>query len=103
MFPGMYQSSIPLAEQPPVPTSQAAADALYSQPLPDRDEFENFFDDALDEFSMHGQVKELHTVQNRGEHLLGNVYVQYADEAQADAAMNAIKGENELHQMLPID
>lgn len=40
-------------------------------------EFEEFFNDILSEFQKFGKVIQLKACCNAGQHLRGNVYVQY--------------------------
>ena len=44
------------------------------------------------ELAKYGEVEELHVCDNIGEHLLGNVYVKFYDEQDADKAMRGLNG-----------
>jgi splicing factor U2AF subunit len=54
--------------------------------------FEDFYEDAYVEFSKSGEVLELNVCDNVAEHLLGNVYIRFSNEEQAQNAMNTLKG-----------
>lgn len=61
------------------------------RPLEDPQEhFEIFWEDLFDELSKYGYVEEINVVQNMGDHMFGNVYVRYAEEEDAEKAVQAI-------------
>eukprot|EP01059_Diplonema_ambulator_P006381 TRINITY_DN16109_c0_g12_i1.p1 TRINITY_DN16109_c0_g12~~TRINITY_DN16109_c0_g12_i1.p1 ORF type:complete len:287 (+),score=88.29 TRINITY_DN16109_c0_g12_i1:65-862(+) len=57
-----------------------------------RDHFEEFYEDTFEELMKHGEIKELNVVDNVCEHLLGNVYVKFATEEDAEHAHNNLVG-----------
>jgi len=57
-----------------------------------RDHFEDFYEDAFEELSKFGEIEELNVCDNVNEHLLGNVYVKYAIEDDAEKALKALQG-----------
>lgn len=56
------------------------------------EDFEDFYIDVFDEFSKYGYVEELHICDNVSDHMVGNVYVQFANEEDAMRAMQALTG-----------
>lgn len=66
-----------------------------SMPLNERTvlrSFEDFYEDVWIEMSAHGEVDEIAVCDNYGEHLVGNVYVHFYHEDDADAARRAMHG-----------
>jgi len=43
----------------------------------------------VEEMSKHGEVVETMTMENQGDHLLGNTFIKFADEEQAADALKA--------------
>ncbi|KAL1920605.1 uncharacterized protein VTP21DRAFT_982 [Calcarisporiella thermophila] len=54
--------------------------------------FAEWFDDVYAEFNHFGRVIEFKVARNNASHLRGNVYVQYAREADASAAFKIMHG-----------
>ena len=54
--------------------------------------FEKFYEEIFVELSSYGELKELEVVDNLGDHLIGNVYARFNDEAGAAKAFNALAG-----------
>lgn len=54
--------------------------------------FEEFVQDIYQELSKFGVVEDIKVCDNLGEHLLGNVYIKFADEASAKAALQNLHG-----------
>jgi splicing factor U2AF subunit len=57
-----------------------------------KEHFEDFYEDIFDEFSKSGEIDELNVCDNVAEHLIGNVYVKFFKEEDAQKAMNNLKG-----------
>jgi splicing factor U2AF subunit len=55
-------------------------------------EFEEFFEEVFDELSGYGEIEELNVCDNLGDHLVGNVYVKYYDEEEAEKCQKALYG-----------
>eukprot|EP01063_Lacrimia_lanifica_P024409 TRINITY_DN32321_c0_g1_i1.p2 TRINITY_DN32321_c0_g1~~TRINITY_DN32321_c0_g1_i1.p2 ORF type:complete len:279 (+),score=114.61 TRINITY_DN32321_c0_g1_i1:53-838(+) len=51
-----------------------------------RDHFEDFYEDTFEGLMKLGKIKELNVVDNVCEHLLGNVYVKFESEEDAENA-----------------
>ncbi|KAF3321421.1 Splicing factor U2af subunit [Carex littledalei] len=54
--------------------------------------FENFYIDIFEELSKYGEIESLNVCDNLANHMIGNVYVQFCNEEQAEAAMRGLKG-----------
>lgn len=73
---------------------------LYMPPAPnpdgtivdDKEAFEDFFEEIIEEFAKFGALEGLHVVENLGDHMFGNVYVQYHYEEGAEKCLNAMNG-----------
>ncbi|KAI9325619.1 hypothetical protein DFJ73DRAFT_767521 [Zopfochytrium polystomum] len=79
-------SSLPPQPQPSPATAADDASARAAA------RYAVFFAAALREFERYGKVVQLKTCRNARAHLRGNVYVQYATVAGADAAIRALEG-----------
>lgn len=62
--------------------------------------FENFYEEVFLEFTKYGEVEDMLISDNLGDHLIGNVYVKYHSEEEAEKAMKALSGR--YYQDLPI-
>ena len=56
-----------------------------------KDHFEEFYEDAFEELSKFGEIEELNVCDNVNEHLLGNVYIKYRNEDDAEKAVQALQ------------
>lgn len=65
-------------------------------PPPDREkiekEFKEFYEEVFDELSQYGFVEEMHVCDNLGVHIVGNVYVKFRREEDAEECKNAMAG-----------
>jgi splicing factor U2AF subunit len=55
-------------------------------------DFLEFYEDLYTEFGKFGPIQELHVVDNLGDHMIGHVYVKYAEEEDAADAENIMNG-----------
>jgi len=62
------------------------------QPADDSEHFEDFFEEITEELMRYGELEQLQVVENLGEHMIGNVYVKYRKEEEAEACMKALMG-----------
>ena len=53
---------------------------------------EDFYEDIHQELSKFGEIEEMHICDNVGEHLLGNVYIKYTNEDEAQKALQNLNG-----------
>lgn len=54
--------------------------------------FENFYEEIFREFSDYGEILDLVVADNIGEHMMGNVYVKFASEEQAETCFKTLNG-----------
>jgi len=54
--------------------------------------YDRFMEDLVEEMSKHGDVLETLTMENQGDHLIGNTFVKFSDEEQAAEAKKLIHG-----------
>uniref|UniRef100_A0A5B6YH87 Putative splicing factor U2af small subunit B n=1 Tax=Davidia involucrata TaxID=16924 RepID=A0A5B6YH87_DAVIN len=69
-------------------------DAL-GQPIDPRkiqEHFEDFYEDIFQELGKFGEIERLNVCDNLADHMIGNVYVQFNEEDQAAAALQALQG-----------
>uniref|UniRef100_A0A5B6YGA2 Putative splicing factor U2af small subunit B n=1 Tax=Davidia involucrata TaxID=16924 RepID=A0A5B6YGA2_DAVIN len=69
-------------------------DAL-GQPIDPRkiqEHFEDFYEDIFQELGKFGEIERLNVCDNLADHMIGNVYVQFKEEEQAAAALQALQG-----------
>ncbi|KAL0432819.1 UNVERIFIED_CONTAM: Splicing factor U2af small subunit B [Sesamum latifolium] len=64
-----------------------------------QEHFEDFYEDIFEELSKFGEIETLNVCDNLADHMIGNVYVQFKEEDQAAAALNALQG-RELRRKL---
>jgi splicing factor U2AF subunit len=54
--------------------------------------FEDFYEEVFLELVKHGEIKDLIVCDNLGDHLIGNVYVKFASEPEAENAFKTLNG-----------
>ncbi|CAI9777122.1 unnamed protein product [Fraxinus pennsylvanica] len=57
-----------------------------------QEHFEDFYEDIFEELSKFGEIETLNVCDNLADHMIGNVYVQFKEEDQAAAALQALQG-----------
>ncbi|KAI7825601.1 hypothetical protein BX661DRAFT_199415 [Kickxella alabastrina] len=62
--------------------------------------FEDFYEDMFLELAKYGEIEELKICDNVGDHLLGNVYVKYRREDDAQKAVDSLN--NRYYGGLPV-
>ena len=86
MFRHLYQN-------PPAALAFASGQKISEEDLKESlKHFEKFYEEIFVELSSFGELKELEVVDNLGDHLIGNVYARFNDEAGASKAFNALAG-----------
>jgi splicing factor U2AF 35 kDa subunit len=55
-------------------------------------EFDEFYEEIFDELSKFGTLEEVQVCENLGDHMVGNVYVKYSDEEEADTCAKRLHG-----------
>lgn len=56
------------------------------------DHFENFYAEVFLELGAFGEIEEMHCADNIGDHLVGNVYVKFVSEDDAESVKKNISG-----------
>ncbi|GFQ04143.1 splicing factor u2af small subunit b [Phtheirospermum japonicum] len=54
--------------------------------------FEDFYEDLFQELSKYGDIQSLNICDNLADHMVGNVYIQFREEDQAQAALQNLMG-----------
>ncbi|KAK4396468.1 Splicing factor U2af small subunit B [Sesamum angolense] len=54
--------------------------------------FEDFYEDLFQELSKYGDIQSLNICDNLADHMVGNVYVQFREEDQAQNALQNLMG-----------
>jgi len=54
--------------------------------------FEEFYEDVFSELSNFGEIEEMNVCDNIGDHLVGNVYIKFFREEDADKAIKGLNG-----------
>ena len=86
MFKHLYQN-------PPAAIAFAEGSKVSEEDLKQAlKHFEQFYEEIFVNLSKYGELKELFVVDNLGDHLIGNVYARFNDEASASKAFNALAG-----------
>ncbi|CAK7345954.1 unnamed protein product [Dovyalis caffra] len=57
-----------------------------------QEHFEEFYEDIFEELGKFGEIESLNVCDNLADHMIGNVYVQFKEEDQAAAALQALQG-----------
>lgn len=109
---------------PLVAVAAAEEDVVAADDEGVQDNFNDFYEEAFEEFRKHGKIEEIHVVENLGDHMSGNCYVKYEgnflyltvicannvayimgmvvhiDEEEAERALKAIQGRYYAGNML---
>ncbi|KAH8366695.1 hypothetical protein KR200_003915, partial [Drosophila serrata] len=82
-----------LQEQRTKPNEYSGADeGLELTEMDMRDDYDEFFADAVEELQKFGTIVNFRTVRNTLEHLRGHVFVEYTDERSALRAFTNLQG-----------
>jgi len=54
--------------------------------------FEEFYEDVFSELSNFGEIEEMNVCDNIGDHLVGNVYIKFYREEDADKSIKGLNG-----------
>ena len=86
MFRHLYQN-------PPAAISFAEGEKVSDEDLKEAlKHFEQFYEEIFLELSNFGELKDLSVCDNMCDHLIGNVYAKFYDEASASKAFNELEG-----------
>jgi splicing factor U2AF subunit len=56
------------------------------------DDFDDFYEEVFEEVSKFGKIEELNIAGNIGDHLVGNVYIKFEEEEDAQSALTSLGG-----------
>ncbi|GAB2300497.1 hypothetical protein Dimus_034541 [Dionaea muscipula] len=79
-------------QRPDMITPGVDAQGQAIDPKTIQQHFEDFYEDIFEELSKFGEIECLNVCDNLADHMIGNVYVQYREEDQAAAALQALSG-----------
>ena len=65
--------------------------------------FEDFYEEIFIELCQYGEITDIMVADNIGEHMLGNVYVKYASEEQAEGAFRNKNGKYYNYNQIRIE
>jgi len=86
LIPHMYDNppiALAMAEGAQIPEDQAMEAVRH---------FEDFYEEVFLELANYGELEELIVCDNIGDHLVGNVYVKFAKESDAENCMKCLTG-----------
>ena len=80
----------------PVPAAavRIAAGELWEEEVYDavQKHLEDFYDEVFHELSSYGEIEDMIVADNVSEHMLGNIYVKYFMEEDAEKALQKLTG-----------
>ncbi|KAL3736503.1 splicing factor U2af small subunit B [Eucalyptus grandis] len=79
-------------QRPDMITPGVDAQGQPIDPRKIQEHFEDFYEDIFEELSKFGEIESLNVCDNLADHMIGNVYVQFKEEDQAAAALQALQG-----------
>ncbi|XAR61492.1 hypothetical protein NMG60_11015934 [Bertholletia excelsa] len=79
-------------QRPDMITPGVDAQGQPIDPRTIQEHFEDFYEDIFEELSKFGEIESLNVCDNLADHMIGNVYVQFKEEDQAAAALQALQG-----------
>ncbi|OVA01038.1 RNA recognition motif domain [Macleaya cordata] len=85
LFSNMYQ-------RPDMITPGVDPQGQPIDPRKIQEHFEDFYEDIFEELNKFGEIESLNICDNLADHMVGNVYVQFKEEDQAAAALQALQG-----------
>uniref|UniRef100_A0A1D1Z0R2 Splicing factor U2af small subunit A n=1 Tax=Anthurium amnicola TaxID=1678845 RepID=A0A1D1Z0R2_9ARAE len=79
-------------QRPDMITPGVDAQGQPIDPRKIQEHFEDFYEDIFEELIKFGEIESLNICDNLADHMVGNVYVQFKEEEQAEAALRALQG-----------
>ncbi|KAK4804363.1 hypothetical protein SAY86_004180 [Trapa natans] len=79
-------------QRPDMITPGVDAQGQSIDPKKSQEHFEDFYEDIFEELNKFGEIESLNVCDNLADHMIGNVYVQFKEEDQAAAALQALQG-----------
>lgn len=68
-----------------------------------QDHFELFYEEVFEELANYGQIEEMVVCDNIGDHMIGNLYVKYASEDDAEKAVFQLRGRYYAGRMIEVE
>lgn len=68
-----------------------------------QDHFEAFYEEVFEELANYGPIEEMVVCDNIGDHMIGNVYVKYANEDDSDKAASQLRGRYYAGRMIEVE
>ena len=68
-----------------------------------QDDFLILFEDLYIELSKFGEIDSLHVCDNLEDHMIGHVYIMYADEEMASDALEGLHGRYYNGQLMQVE
>lgn len=92
LLQNMYQNPQNQATNPDgMPVTTAAAAAHIMSDVEAQEHYDSFFEDVFLELEeKYGEIEEMNVCDNLGDHLVGNVYVKFRFEEDAEKAVNQV-------------
>jgi splicing factor U2AF 35 kDa subunit len=56
------------------------------------DALDDFYEEIFEEFRNYGELEDIQVCENLGDHMVGNVYIKYYDEDDAQMALEGLNG-----------
>ena len=79
-----FSQTILIPHMYPNPKRNLDPNAPPFDPKKDEEDFEDFYEEVFDELASFGFVEEMHVCDNLSDHMLGNVYVKFRREEDAE-------------------
>lgn len=57
-----------------------------------QENLDEFYEEIYEELRKYGKVEDIQVCENLGDHMVGNVYVKYLDEEDAEKALSSLRG-----------
>ncbi|KAK3443829.1 splicing factor U2af small subunit B [Eucalyptus grandis] len=79
-------------QRPDMITPGVDAQGQPIDPRKIQEHFEDFYEDLFEELNKYGEMESLNVCDNLADHMVGNVYVQFREEEQAQRALQSLSG-----------
>jgi len=80
-------------QNPPISIAIAEGNKVSDEALKESlTHFEDFFEEVFLELAKLGEIEDILVCDNLGDHLIGNVYVKFASEEEAESAIKSLNG-----------
>jgi splicing factor U2AF subunit len=80
-------------QNPPIAIAIAEGNKVSDEALKESlTHFEDFFEEVFLELAKFGEIKDIIVCDNLGDHLIGNLYVKFAAEEEAESAIKNLNG-----------